>query len=153
MKTVSHILLRLLSIASITMLLFVAPAQAGQFVAYGDYEIHYNAFNSSFVEPGVAKTYGLQRGKRRAMINISVLRLNDDGSKKPVSALVSGSAENLIQQKQKMDFKKIDEGQAIYYIGQFGFSDDMMMRIAIKVQPDPNKPAYSLQFEQRFYSD
>ncbi len=153
MKRVSQFILRLLSIASITTLFFVGSVQAAQFVSYGDYEIHYNAFNSSFVEPDVAKSYGLQRGKRRAMVNISVLRLNGDGSKKPVSALVKGSAENLLQQKQNMNFKKVDEGNAIYYIGQFGFSDDMLMRIAVEVQPDPNKPAYNLQFEQRFYAD
>lgn len=138
---------------AVALLMFAAPLHAGQFVAYGDYEIHYNAFNSSFVEPDVAKTYGLQRGKRRAMVNISVLKKQEDGSMKPVSALVSGSAQNLLQQSQDLGFKKIDEGNAIYYIGQFGFSDDMLMRIAVQVQPDPNQPAYSLQFEQKFYAD
>ena len=153
MKTGYTLFTRLLSTAVFSVLFFALPAQAAQFIAYGDYEIHYNAFNSSFVEPDVAKTYGLQRGKRRAMVNISVLQKEEDGTKKPISALISGSAANLLQQTQNLDFKKIDEGNAVYYIGQFGFSDDMLMRISVSVQPDPNKPSYDLQFEQRFYAD
>lgn len=153
MKTGSHFLQRLLSTAAISLLFMALPAQAAQFVAYGDYEIHYNAFNSSFVEPDIAKTYGLLRGKRRAMINVSVLKKEANGNKKPISALISGSAANLLQQTQQLDFKKVDEGNAVYYIGQFGFSDDMLMRISVTVQPDPNQPAYDLQFEQRFFAD
>jgi len=146
-------LLRRLLSTAVLALLVALPAQAAQFIAYGDYEIHYNAFNSSFVEPDVAKTYGLKRGKRRAMLNVSVLKKDGDGKMKPISALVSGSAANLLDQRQEMEFIKIDEGNAIYYIGQFGFSDDMVMRLQVQVQPDPNKPAYNLQFEQRFYTD
>ncbi len=133
-------------------LLLSPQALADQFVAYGDYEIHYNAFNSSFLQPDIAQEYGLQRGKRRAMVNVSVLKREGD-EKKPVSALVRGQASNLLEQTQEMEFKKVDEGQAIYYIGAFGFSDDMQMRISLSIQPDPNQPAYDLQFVQKFYAD
>lgn len=128
------------------------PLFAEQFVAHGDYEIHYNAFNSTFVQPDVAQKVGLQRSKRKALVNVSVLKV--DGSKKtPVSANVVGKATNLIQQSQNLNFKKVDEGNAIYYLGQFGFSDDQVIRLAIEVQPDPNQPAYTVQFEQKFYEE
>jgi len=154
MKLFSKTLCRLAALAGISFALMVSQAvRADQFVAYGDYEIHYNAFNSSFLQPDIAQEYGLQRGKRRAMINVSVLKKSTDGKPVPVSALVQGKASNLLEQTQDMSFKKIDEGNAIYYIGQFGFSDDMQMRISLSVQPDPNKPAYDLQFEQKFYAD
>lgn len=126
------------------------PLFAEQFVAYGDYEIHYNAFNSTFVQPDIAQKVGLQRSKRKALVNVSVLKV-DGTAKTPVTANVTGTATNLIQQVQTLNFKKVDEGNAIYYLGDFGFSDDQVMRLALKIQPDPNKPAYTVQFEQQFY--
>lgn len=139
-------------LASLTLALSCA-ASAAQFVEYDNYEIHYNAFNSSFVKPEIAQQNNLVRGKRRALVNVSVLKKQDDGSLKAVNALVSGKATNLISQEQQMKFSKIDEGKAIYYIGSFGFTDAQVMRIALDVQPDPNKPAYTISFEQKFYMD
>ena len=133
--------------------LFSLGAGAAQFVEYDDYEIHYNAFNSSFIKPDIAQANGLVRGKRRALVNVSVLEKQDDGSKKAVNALVSGEATNLISQKQQMTFVRIDEGRAVYYIGSFGFTDDQVMRIGLTVQPDPNQPAYEIKFEQKFFTD
>ncbi|WP_415886681.1 DUF4426 domain-containing protein [Neptuniibacter sp. QD37_6] len=134
------------------MALISQPLLAEQFVAHDNYEIHYNAFYSTFIQPDVAQAIGIQRSKRRALVNVSVLQ-KEDGEKKPVTAIVKGKATNLIQQVQTMDFKKVDEGNAIYYIGQFGFTDDQVMRISLDVQPDPNKPAYTVKFEQRFYEE
>lgn len=132
--------------------LFGQAALAEQFVAHGDYEIHYNAFNSTFIQPDTAKNIGFQRSKRRALVNVSVLKVDGD-NKTPVSATVKGTATNLIQQSQTLEFKKVDEGNAIYYLGQFGFSDDQVMRLALDVQPDPNQPAFKVEFEQRFYEE
>lgn len=132
--------------------LFSQAALAEQFVAHGDYEIHYNAFNSTFIQPDTAKNIGFQRSKRRALVNVSVLKVDGD-NKTPVTATVKGTATNLIQQSQALEFKKIDEGNAIYYLGQFGFSDDQVMRLALDVQPDPNQPAFKVEFEQRFYEE
>jgi hypothetical protein len=128
-------------------------AQADQFVAYGDYEVHYNAFNSTFVEPQVAQSYGLTRSKTLALINVSVLQKSSDGSKTPVTAIVKGSASNLIGQSSDISFKKIEETGALYYIGGLPFSNEQLMRIVLEVQPDPNQPAYNIQFEQTFYAE
>ncbi|MGB0733270.1 MAG: DUF4426 domain-containing protein [Pontibacterium sp.] len=132
---------------------FSPLASAEQKVVYDHYEIHYNAFNSTFIAPEVARDNRLERGRRKALINVSVLEIQDDGSKKPVGAFVSGTAVNLIQQSQNLTFQKIDEGKAVYYMAGFGFSDDMKVRINLNVQPDPNKPAYTIKFEQTFYAD
>ncbi len=128
------------------------PLLAEQYVAYGNYEMHYNAFNSTFIQPNVAKNIGLQRSKRKALINVSVLKV-DGVEKTPVTAHVTGKAHNLIEQSQDLKFKKVDEGNAIYYLGQFGFSDGQVMRISLDVQPDPNQPAYTIQFEDKFYEE
>ena len=144
---------RWMSAAVVSCLAMISqPLLAEQYVAYGDYEIHYIAFNSTFIEPDVAKNVGVQRSKRRALVNVSVLKVEGD-TKKAVTATVKGKATNLIQQSQDINFKKVDEGTAIYYLGQFGFTDDQVLRLALDVQPDPNKPPYTIKFEQKFYEE
>lgn len=132
---------------------FAYPAMAEQMVSHGDYMIHYNAFNSSFLQPEVASAYGIQRSKTKGLLNVSVLQKQADGSTKPVSAVIEGEVANLIAQKQTLSFSKVEETNALYYIGDFGFTDDQVLRFTLKVQPNPNQPAYDINFEQRFYVD
>lgn len=132
---------------------FAYPAMAEQMVSHGDYMIHYNAFNSSFLQPEVASSYGIQRSKTKGLLNVSVLQKQADGSTKPVSAVIEGEVANLIAQKQTLSFSKVEETNALYYIGDFGFTDDQVLRFTLKVQPNPNQPAYDINFEQRFYVD
>ena len=141
----------------LTALLFsftlVNSAQAEQSLTQNGYEVHYNAFNSGFLTPEVAQANGLTRSKVMALLNVSVLKIEDDGTKRPVNALVSGEAKNLIGQIKTISFKKIDEGDAIYYLGSFRFSDEEMLNFDLDVQPDPNQSPISVRFSQTFYED
>lgn len=140
-----------------TALLFsftlMSSAQAEQSLTQNGYEVHYNAFNSGFLTPEVAQANGLTRSKVMALLNVSVLKIEDDGTKRPVNALVSGEAKNLIGQIKTISFKKIDEGDAIYYLGSFRFSDEEMLNFDLDVQPDPNQSPISVRFSQTFYED
>jgi hypothetical protein len=140
-----------------TTLLFsftlINSVQAEQSLTQNGYEVHYNAFNSGFLTPEVAQANGLTRSKVMALLNVSVLKIADDGTKRPVNALVSGEAKNLIGQIKTISFKKIDEGDAIYYLGSFRFSDEEMLNFDLDVQPDPNQSPISVRFSQTFYED
>lgn len=131
----------------------INSAQAEQSLTQNGYEVHYNAFNSGFLTPEVAQANGLTRSKVMALLNVSVLKIEDDGSRRPVNALVSGEAKNLIGQIKTISFKKIDEGDAIYYLGSFRFSDEELLNFDLDVQPDPNQSAISVRFSQTFYED
>ena len=130
-----------------------STAQAEQFVRQGPYEIHYNAFNSSFLTPEVAQQYELIRSQYRALVNVTVLKVDADGNKTPVTALVSGQAANLLQQAQQLSFKKVQEGPAIYYLSSFRFTEAEQLKLDLSVQPDPNQAPYSIQFNQTFYTN
>lgn len=132
---------------------FATPVLAEQMVADDKYEIHYNAFNSSFIQPDVASRYGIQRSRTKGLLNVSVLEKQPDGSTRPVPAVIQGKVVNLIAQTQTLSFSKVEETNALYYIGDFGFTDDQVLRFNLSVQPDPNAAAYTINFEQRFYVD
>lgn len=144
---------KLLTLIMLVVTTAFTGAQAEQSLTQNGYEVHYNAFNSGFLTPEVAQANGLTRSKVKALLNVSVLKLENDGSKRPVNALVSGEAKNLIGQIKQISFKKIDEGDAIYYLGEFRFSDEELLNFDLAVQPDPNQSPITVRFKQTFYED
>lgn len=137
-------------VAMIAMTLSVT-AQAEQKQTFGNYEVHYNAFNSSFLQPKVAASYDIQRSKYRSLVNITVLRKDANGTLTPVQAFIKGSVRNLIQQSNKLTFKPIIEQDAIYHIAEFKVASQDTFTFTLDIQPDPNKPAFTLSFRQTLY--
>lgn len=135
------------------LLVMMSSAKAEQFEQVGDYQIHYNTFTTSFLQPQVAKAYNIVRSRYQAMINISVLKKQSDGRYKAVEALVTGDVGNLAGQSVSLAFRSIREPNAIYQITTFRFTEDEPTRFRLKVRFDPNQPAYDLSFIRRFYGD
>ncbi|WP_421867481.1 DUF4426 domain-containing protein [Motiliproteus sp.] len=142
---------RLLYSLLTAVLLLPSLASAEQFEAVDQYQIHYNALGTTFLLPEVAEQYQIQRSKVRGLVNISVLDSSADH--RAVVAQVSGEIRNLVDQRQPLNFRQVREGDAIYYIAEFRFTDDERLFFELQVQPDPNGPVYPLNFEQHFYVD
>lgn len=135
------------------LLLTTQVAVAEQSIETDRYVIHYNAFNSSIVAPEVAQKHNLQRSRYTAMLNVAVFKKQDDGTQQAVSAILSGDVANLMQQSQQVSFTPIKEDKALYYIGSFTFVNEEVMHLVINVQPDPNQPATTIRFVQKFYTE
>ena len=133
-------------------LLFVAlclslPAIAERKQSFGDLDVHYNAFNSSFLQPEIASAAGLSRSKTQGVLNISVLKTGQ-----PTAARVSGEMRNLLGQIHSLRFKQVSEGEAIYYLAQFPIEQQEMLRFNLKIQADGGS-IHSLDFNQEFFPD
>jgi hypothetical protein len=118
---------------------------------FGDYTVHYQAVNSTFLTPEIAEQYAIVRAERRAFLNIAVLRNEEDGSTTPVTATLNGIKHNLLQQSQNIEFKVVREGEAIYYIGQFDFSDREIVRFTLEVQPEGREPSHTIEWSTQLY--
>lgn len=132
------------------------PALAGgaraESQVFGAYSVHYQAVNSTFISPDIAAQYGIERNRRGAFLNIAVLKNNADGSTTPVPAAVSGGKQNLMQQTGDLDFNEVREGTAIYYIGQFEFSNAELLRFRLQVQPENAGPIYDIEWTTTLYA-
>ncbi|MCW3147477.1 DUF4426 domain-containing protein [Stutzerimonas stutzeri] len=128
--------------------LFALPAFAERKHSVGEYDIHYIAFNSSFLQPDVAAAAGLVRSKAQGVVNVSVLK-----SGKPVPALVSGTVKNLLGQDRTLTFKQLKESnEAIYYLAQFPIDSQETLRFSLTVQPMDAEPV-TFDFNQEIYPD
>ena len=85
-----------LVIVLFSFIFFAADSMAEYTKVFGDYDVHYNVLNSTFISPEVAKAYGIVRGKNRALINIAVRRRLDKGVTTAKKAIVNGNSSDLI---------------------------------------------------------
>lgn len=61
---------------------FAMPSWAEQFKYIKDVEVHYSAFNSTFLTAEMARNYSLKRNGYSAILNISVLDNLKQGSQR-----------------------------------------------------------------------
>ncbi|UYG07969.1 DUF4426 domain-containing protein [Halomonas sp. M4R1S46] len=137
-----------------TGLLLAAPlAQAQQFEQVGDYQIHYNALNTSFLAPEVATAAGIQRSRVTGMLNVSVLQEQDEGAPRAVNARVDGQVSGLTGQPLPLRFRTVRDGDSVYHIATFRIHEGEPMRFELEVAPDRNAAPVDVSFIQRFYID
>ena len=144
MTTAHHLSL----ICGLLLVSLILPSHAEQAIQSQSYDIHYNAFNTMIVPPKVAQTYGFTRARNRALLNISII---DNTTKEPLPAMVTGTRTNIVGQLMKLEFIKVKEQNAIYYIAPLRFTEGEMWRFEVQIQPDLKSDAIPLKFSQSFY--
>jgi hypothetical protein len=131
----------------------LTPVALAEEQTFGDYTIHYQAVNSTFLTPEIAEQYGIVRSENGAFLNIAVLRNETDGSTTPVTATLNGTKHNLLQQSETLEFKEVREGEAIYYIGQFKFSNAEIVRFTLEVSPEGGEPGHTIEWNTQLYQN
>jgi hypothetical protein len=136
------------------MLPLMAPAVAlsEQSVSFGEYTVHYNALTTDLIEPVVARAYGIVRSKRRALINVAVLRKIMGTAAQPIKADVSATATNLSDQLQTIDIRELVDDGAIYYIGELPVDHAETLNFTLEVTPEGAATGYTIEFRQEFFT-
>jgi hypothetical protein len=122
------------------------PAAADQFKSFEGVDVHYIVVNTLFLQPDVAARYNVVRANDRAILNLSVI--DDKGS--AVLAEVTGSAVNLLSQTEPLQFAVIKEGESIYYVAPFRYTDQDVLRFRVSISV-PGRAPMNLEFQQQMY--
>lgn len=152
MKTgLHHIVTQLGASVVFGLLLAIATVMvwAEQKISEHGYDVHYSAFSSTFLDPQVAKKYGITRGDDIGVLNISVIEPDPDSILgTPVEAGVSGTAKNLLSQIKPLKFKKLKLERGVYYISTFAITqkEDLRFDVGVGVKGGQIK----LQFRHKF---
>ncbi|MFM5876333.1 DUF4426 domain-containing protein [Aeromonas veronii] len=128
-------------------LLMTLPLKAEQMKELGSWLVHYNAFNSSFLTPEVAKAYGLERSRYNAIINIAV----QDKQKVAQAVGITGEAKNLTGTIRTLNFQEVKEGDAIYYLATLPYRNEDTYQFTLKIMGGGQQQ--NLSFQQTFYVD
>jgi hypothetical protein len=125
------------------------PAEASS-IDIGDHVVHFSAQLTERLPPEIAQTYNIVRSKNRAMLNVSVISEQTGTS---VAATVSVKTVNLTGQLKNVNMRKIQEQEAIYYIGETQISNRETLVFDIRVLPDGESDTAELRFKRDFYTD
>ena len=129
------------------------PGLAENSQDFGEYVVHFNALNTTYLPPDTTRQYGLKRSKNRGMVNITVLSKMLGTAGKPVAASVTATATNLTGQKRDISLREIREGPAIYYIGDFPITNEETLRFAVNVKPEGQNDTFAVDFKQQFFTE
>jgi len=116
----------------------------------GGYVVHFSAQSTDQLSPEIARAYNIVRSKNRAMLNVSVIREEDNAS---VEADVSVKTVNLTGQLKNVTMRKVLDQQAIYYIGETSVANRETLIFDITVRPDDVETASEVRFKRQFYTD
>ncbi|WP_455198657.1 DUF4426 domain-containing protein [Kaarinaea lacus] len=119
---------------------------------FGDYTVHYNAFNSDVLQPSMAEAYGIVRSKNRGMLTVSIIKKEPGSRGKPVRAAVTASASNLTGQFRKFNIREIDEGSSVYYMSVFHVAHEEMLDFVLQILPEGDTQTHTVKFRQQFYT-
>lgn len=134
-------------ISMLLCLLLALPVFAERKQTFGELEVHYSAFNSSFLQPDIAAAAGLTRSKTVGILNVAALR-NGQGQ----TARVSGNLKNLLGQSVELQFRQVLESGAVYYLAEFPLRQREILTFSINVQIGDAAP-HTLTFSQEVFPD
>jgi hypothetical protein len=116
----------------------------------GDFVVHFSALSTEQIPPDIAKTYDIVRSKNRAMLNVSVIRKADDTA---VPAALDVKTVNLTGQLKSVTMRRINEQDAIYYIGETAVANRETLIFTIDVTPEGAAAPSEVRFKRQFYTD
>lgn len=141
---------RLVAVA--TMALLSLQVQAGS-KDYGEYTVLWSVLPSTFLAPEVARANDLQRSQGIGIVNISILKENGDGTMSPVTGQVEGKVSNDIQQVRFLAFRRIEEGDSVYFIAQYQYNSGELMTFDVIARPTGHNQALDFRFAHTLFSD
>ena len=130
------------------VLISTDPGKAEQKKSIPGYDVHYMAYTTAMLTPEIAKNYRIQRSKTLGIVSISML---ESDSQKASAGLVRGEVRNSVGQLQKLDFQRVKEEQAIYYLATFRFADEETLRFKVELGPEKATKLHSIEFTQQFF--
>jgi hypothetical protein len=128
---------------------YTTPFHAEQSLTENGYTIHYNAFNSAMLTPEIASQYSIKRSSSLGVINVAILT----SSQTAVTSFLDGVAKNNLSQQKELNFKKVTEGEAIYYISTFKITDKEFISFDFYVVPENETQKIVVRFKQQFFTD
>ena len=146
MNTVKH----WLSAALLCLMSLGAHAGSKNF---GEFQVHYSVFPSTFLSADVAQANNLNRSKGIGIVNIAIMREGENGGLKPVSGQVEGKVLNDIQQARFLGFRRIQEGEAVYFIAEYQYRSAELMTFQITARPTGSGDDLPIRFAHTLFND
>ncbi|WP_297798093.1 DUF4426 domain-containing protein [uncultured Marinobacter sp.] len=140
--------------AALLCLAFISfQAHAAGAKDFGEYQVHYSVFPSTFLDPEVAKANNLTRSQGIGIVNIAIMREDESGGLTTVTGQVEGKALNDVQQPSFLAFRRIKEGEAVYFIAEYQYRNAELMTFQITARPSGAGTDLPIRFSHTLFND
>ena len=116
----------------------------------GEFVVHFSAQLTDQLPPEIARLYNIVRSENRVMLNVSVISEQTDTA---VPASVSVKTVNLTGQLKTVNMRRINEEEAIYYIGETPVANHETLIFDISVTPEGVDEPSTMRFKRQFFTD
>ncbi len=116
----------------------------------GDHVVHFNAMTTDQLTPEVAKLHGIVRSKNRAMLNVSFVEKSTNRS---VDGKVEVEAANLTGQTKSIVMRRVQEGDAVYYIGEVPVANRETLIFDLRATPAGSTQTATMRFKRQFFTN
>ncbi|MBS3805172.1 MAG: DUF4426 domain-containing protein [Oleiphilaceae bacterium] len=149
----SHSARVLLNTFTALILITMATGISAETADFGEYRVNYNIFSSSFLQPDVAEKYNLKRSRSIGVINVSVLKEGEDGVYRSVGGQIEGQVFNDLQQSSYLGFRRVTEGDVVYYLAQFSYSNGELLTFQITANPQGSDRELPIRVTQTLFDE
>ncbi len=139
--------------ASALLLLFCAGLAQAASKNFGEYTVTWSVLPSTFLTPDVAKENNLQRSKGIGIVNVAIMKSNEDGTLSPVTGQVEGKVSNDIQQVRFLAFRRIQEGDAVYFIAEYQYASSELLTFNVTARPSGHPQELPVRFSHTLFND
>ena len=140
------------TLAALVLMLFTSASQAGS-KDFGEYVVQWSVFPSTFLTPEIASENDLNRSRGIGIVNIAIMTKGEDGGLDTVSGQVEGKALNDIQQARFLAFRRVQEGDAVYFIAEYQYSNAELMTFQITARPQGASSDLPIRFAHTLFND
>ena len=116
----------------------------------GDHVVHFSALTTDQLPASIASTYNIVRSRDRVMLNVSVIAEENNLA---APAKVEVKTVNLTGQVKNVIMRRIDEQEAIYYIGETAVANRETLIFDISVTPEGVTLPSNVRFKREFFTD
>ncbi len=116
----------------------------------GEHVVHFSAQSTDQVSADIARAYDIVRSKNRAMLIVSVVGKTDGAT---VPATIDVKATNLTGQLKNVSLRRVDDQDAIYYIGETPVANRETLIFDLDITPDGVPSPSAVRFKRQFYTD
>lgn len=125
------------------------PAEASS-MDIGNHVVHFSAQRTDQLPAEIARLYNIVRSENRAMLTVSVI---SEGTDLGVPAAVDVQTVNLTGQLKTVNMRRVNEEEAIYYIGETSIANRETLIFDISVTPEGVDEPSEMRFKRQFFTD
>ncbi len=126
-----------------------------QISEFDEYIVRHSVIPSTLIRPEIAQEYDLVRSRSMALLNVAVQAREGepDDPIRAVSAHLEGHVTNSVQQQQRLSFRQVREGDAVYYLAQFQYRDGELLVFNLNVSPYGGQQNLPVRFSRELFHE